>query len=149
LLPGLLHVEDRMSMAHGVESRVPFLYYPLVEFAATMPADVKFKDGTLKKILIDAMKDELPELVANRKDKMGFPVPLNDWVAGELKEFVFDLFHSGAADRPYFHREAILAALDENQMFSRKLWGLMSLELWHQEFHDQAGKFKKLVNNAA
>ena len=149
LLPGLLQVEDRMSMAHGLESRVPFLYYPLVEFAATMPADVKFKDGTLKKILIDAMKDELPELVANRKDKMGFPVPLNDWVAGELKEFVFDLFHAGAADRPYFHREAILAALDENQMFSRKLWGLMSLELWHQEFHDQAGKFKKLVNNAA
>ena len=149
LLPGLLQVEDRMSMAHGLESRVPFLYNPLIEFAAKIPADIKFKDGTLKKILIDAMKDELPELVVNRKDKMGFPVPLNDWVAGELKEFVFDLFHASAADRPYFHREAILAALNENQMFSRKLWGLMSLELWHQEFHDQAGKFKKLVNNAA
>ena len=45
LLPALLQVEDRVSMAHGLESRVPFLDHPLVEFAATMPADVKFKDG--------------------------------------------------------------------------------------------------------
>ena len=45
LLPALLQVEDRVSMAHGLESRVPFLDHPLVEFAATIPADVKFKDG--------------------------------------------------------------------------------------------------------
>ena len=45
LLPALLHVEDRMSMAHGVESRVPFLDHRLVEFAATVPADIKFQNG--------------------------------------------------------------------------------------------------------
>src|SRR5882762_5865562 len=53
LLPGLLQVEDRMSMAHGLESRVPFLDHPIVEFAATMPADIKFKDGSLKMILMN------------------------------------------------------------------------------------------------
>src|SRR5690606_19650113 len=50
-LPALLHVEDRMSMAHGLESRVPLLDHPLVEFAATVPADIKFKDGQLKRLL--------------------------------------------------------------------------------------------------
>ena len=94
------------------------------------------------------MSDELPDIVVNRKDKMGFPVPLNQWVGGELHDFVHDLFHR-AAERPYFNRDAIMAALDENQMFSRKLWGLMSLEIWHQTFHDKADKFKKLADSAA
>src|SRR5213075_1845975 len=51
LLPALLQVEDRVSMAHGLESRVPLLDHPLVELAATMPSDVKFKDGHLKHVL--------------------------------------------------------------------------------------------------
>ena len=51
LLPALLHVEDRMSMAHGLESRVPLLDHPLVEFAATVPADVKFAGGDTKHLL--------------------------------------------------------------------------------------------------
>ncbi|MDQ7779186.1 MAG: asparagine synthase (glutamine-hydrolyzing), partial [Planctomycetota bacterium] len=61
LLPALLQVEDRMSMAHGLESRVPFLDHPLVEFAATMPANIKFKNGTLKTALVEAMKHEIPD----------------------------------------------------------------------------------------
>src|SRR5262249_53724929 len=48
LLPALLHVEDRVSMANSVESRVPFLDHPLVEFAATMPSNIKFKNGSMK-----------------------------------------------------------------------------------------------------
>ena len=53
LLPALLHVEDRMSMAHGLESRVPFVDHPLVEYCATMPSNIKFQDGNLKRILIN------------------------------------------------------------------------------------------------
>ena len=56
LLPALLQVEDRVSMAHGLESRVPFLDHPLVELAATVPADVKFKDGTMKHVLRDGTR---------------------------------------------------------------------------------------------
>ena len=79
LLPALLHVEDRMSMAHGLESRVPLLDHPLVEFAATAPADVKFEAGNTKHLLKRALGHELPETILNRRDKMGFPVPLKEW----------------------------------------------------------------------
>ena len=60
LLPALLHVEDRMSMAHGLESRVPFLDHPLIELAATIPSNVKFRNGRLKNVLKDAMGEVLP-----------------------------------------------------------------------------------------
>lgn len=147
LLPALLQVEDRMSMAHGLESRVPFLDHPLVEFAATMPADVKFKNGTLKMALLNAMRHELPEMIANRKNKMGFPVPLNEWIKGELKEFVWNIFDSqNAKARPYFHQQEILKNLSSESGFGRKVWGLLSLELWHQEFHDKAHYFKNLIS---
>ncbi|MBI5740657.1 MAG: asparagine synthase (glutamine-hydrolyzing) [Nitrospirae bacterium] len=147
LLPALLQVEDRMSMAHGLESRVPFLDHPLVEFAATMPADVKFKDGTLKMALTNAMRQELPDIIANRKNKMGFPVPLNEWIKGELKEFVFDVFNAQPArNRAYFNHKEILNNLTSESNFGRKIWGLLSLELWHQEFHDKAHKYKQYLN---
>ena len=80
LLPALLQVEDRVSMAHGLESRVPLLDHPLVELAATMPADVKFKDGNLKHVLKTAFAPVLPDAVRSRRDKMGFPVPLQEWI---------------------------------------------------------------------
>lgn len=147
LLPGLLQVEDRMSMAHGIESRVPFLDHSLVEFAATMPADVKFKDGTLKKILSESLRDELPPEVLNRKNKMGFPVPLNDWIKTDLKDFVGDLFHSKKArERFYIDGQHLEASLANEKQFGRKIWGLLSLELWQQEFHDQASTFKKMAD---
>ncbi|HOO44706.1 MAG TPA: asparagine synthase (glutamine-hydrolyzing) [Deltaproteobacteria bacterium] len=145
LLPALLQVEDRMSMAHGLESRVPFLDHPIVEFAATMPADIKFKDGTLKKILLDAVRDDLPGIITSRKNKMGFPVPLNEWLQGELKEFIFDIFTSQKAkQRPYFNHKEILNSLQNEPKFGRKLWGLLSLELWHQEFHDKQLHYSSL-----
>ena len=63
LLPGLLQVEDRMSMAWGLESRVPLIEPKLVEFAATMPANIKFQDGTLKMVFVDTIKDLLPKSI--------------------------------------------------------------------------------------
>src|SRR5439155_3740304 len=74
LLPALLQVEDRMSMAHGLESRVPLLDHPLIEFLATVPADVKFEGGRMKHLLRRAYADVLPSAIADRRDKMGFPV---------------------------------------------------------------------------
>ena len=95
LLPALLQVEDRMSMAHGLESRVPFLDHKLIELAATIPADIKFKNGELKRLLVRAFDQILPSSIIERKDKMGFPVPLNDWMQGELKEFICGIFEHG------------------------------------------------------
>ncbi len=90
LLPALLQVEDRMGMAHGLESRVPLLDQELVEFVATIPADVKFKDGQAKHLLKHCFSNTLPRPITERRDKMGFPVPLKEWVNGELKDFVHD-----------------------------------------------------------
>ena len=148
LLPALLQVEDRMSMAHGIESRVPFLDHPLVEFAATMPADIKFKDGTLKMILTNTMRKELPTEILERKNKMGFPVPLNDWLGKELKEFVGDTFNSEKAKtRGYFNNSEIIKGFNTETKFGRKVWGLLSLELWYKQFYDNHNKFKQLLNN--
>ncbi len=150
LLPALLHVEDRMSMAHGLESRVPLLDHPLVEFAATVPSNIKFKDGMLKRVLINSMKHELPEEIIQRKDKMGFPVPFNEWLKKELRDFVLDTFSSKRArERDYFNNEEILKSISNETPFGRKTWGLLCLELWHQEFHDKNHSFKMLTKQFA
>jgi asparagine synthase (glutamine-hydrolysing) len=145
LLPALLQVEDRMSMAHGLESRVPLLDHPLVEFAATVPADMKFKDGNMKHLLKQVFAQELPGEILNRRDKMGFPVPIKEWFNLELRDFVMDTFSTMAAKhRPYINSQAVLNNFGQETQFSRKSWGLLSLELWHQQFHDKATEWRKL-----
>ena len=148
LLPALLQVEDRMSMAHGLEARVPFLDKPLVEFAATIPAIVKFPGGRMKHLLRNFAASYLPDNIINRRDKMGFPVPLKEWYSGELNGFVRDLFASKSArHRPYLSSEAISRNFDGGSQFSRKTWGLLSLELWHQNFHDKAPAFRAMLQS--
>jgi asparagine synthase (glutamine-hydrolysing) len=141
LLPALLHVEDRMSMAHGIESRVPFLDHGLVELAATIPSSIKFKNGELKRLLRVAFGDWLPPEILGRKDKMGFPVPLQLWTGngGRVREFVLDVFRSQAARQlPYLNAGFDIECLmSQENMFSRNLWALLSLELWQQQFHDR------------
>jgi asparagine synthase (glutamine-hydrolysing) len=147
LLPALLHVEDRVSMAHGLESRVPFLDHPLVELAATVPSNVKFKDGRMKHVLRNAMRSVLPESIATRTDKMGFPVPLQEWLTqpGSVREFVRDVLSTRQAlHRPLVDNRKVLAGIDREPRFGRKVWGLLCLELWQQRFHDQAASFKKI-----
>jgi len=149
LLPALLHVEDRMSMAHGLESRVPLLDHPLVELAATIPSNIKFENGQLKHLIKTSFKEYLPDAVNQRMDKMGFPVPLSDWIRGELKDFVQDIFHNNnARSRDYLKPDFNIQTLLETEgKFTRKVWGLLSLELWQQEFHDNSENFKKLRRN--
>ncbi len=145
LLPALLHIEDRVSMAHGVESRVPFLDHFLVEKAATIPSNIKFKNGTMKYVLKNAMKSYLPTSILERKDKMGFPVPLNEWLKGDLKDFVVDIFSSQRArQREFINTDEILKNMEKESKFSRKIWGLLCLELWYQTFQDKHHEFTKL-----
>jgi len=144
LLPALLQVEDRMSMAHGLESRVPLLDHPLVEFAATVPADMKFEGGNMKHLLKQVFANEMPAKILNRRDKMGFPVPLKEWFEGELKDFAMDNLSTMAAKhRPYINSEAVLSSFGKEVRFSRKTWGLMSMELWYQQFHDKAADWRR------
>ncbi|MCJ7531800.1 MAG: asparagine synthase (glutamine-hydrolyzing) [Anaerolineales bacterium] len=146
LLPALLQVEDRMSMAHGLESRVPLLDHPLIELAATIPSNIKFQDGNMKYIFKQVAKPFLPEIIVQRQDKMGFPTPLTEWIQGEANEFVCDIFSSAAAQsRALIDNRKVLEDLNSEQRFGRKIWGLLSLELWHQEFHDKQAQFKNYL----
>ena len=147
LLPALLHVEDRMSMAHGVESRVPFLDHSLVEFAATVPADIKFQSGNMKHMIKLAFQDVLPSSLLERRDKMGFPVPLREWFTDELHDMIQDIFRgSKSRNRDFVNYDAVLKNADNVGKFSRKTWGLLSLELWHQQFHDKKSHYRSLID---
>ena len=146
LLPALLQIEDRVSMAHGLESRLPLLDHPLVELAATIPSSIKFQAGNMKYILKEALRPLLLKPILERKDKMGFPTPLTDWIKGEARDFVYDLFSSRAAQsRDLVDNRLVLDSLSEESQFGRKIWGFLNLELWQQTFHDKEHEYKKLI----
>jgi asparagine synthase (glutamine-hydrolysing) len=111
-----------------------------------MPADIKFKDGTMKQVLKNAMRPVLPDIIVDRKDKMGFPTPLTEWLKGEAHEFVQDVFSAPRAQtRALVNNKLVLDGLQREPKFGRKAWGLLCLELWQQEFHDRESEFKNAV----
>lgn len=138
-LPALLHVEDRVSMAHSIESRVPLLDWRLMELVSTIPPDIKFAKGAMKPMLKKVAADYLPPKVHKRKDKMGFPVPLAAWLkSGVVRDFVMDTLGSRACRERGIYNPNVHQQLDQFVGTSaRQIWGLLSLELWFQTFHDQ------------
>ena len=137
LLPALFHVEDRVSMAVSLESRVPLCDYRLVELAATIPPTMKYSGGKTKYMLIKAIKDLLPKEIIHRKDKMGFPTPLNQWTKGPLKEYFLDILNSQKArERGLYNVNQIEQQMLKSPKFSRDLWGMLNIELWHRTFID-------------
>jgi asparagine synthase (glutamine-hydrolysing) len=136
-LPALLQVEDRMSMAVSIESRVPLLDHRIVDLVATMPPSMKFKGAEMKYILKRAIGDYLPPKILNRKDKMGFPVPLHLWAQKEAKEFIAaTLLSQKSKNRGIFDTTKAEKIITSQQPFSRQLWGMLSLELWFNNFID-------------
>jgi len=138
LLPALLHVEDRVGMAHSIETRVPFLDYRIIEFMTKIPPNIKFKGGDLKYLLKASIGKILTDKVLSRKDKMGFPVPLNKWMKNKkMLEFVMDIFSSSKArDRGIHDNNNIEKLIMNGKQFDRKLWALLSIELWQKKFID-------------
>ncbi len=137
-LQSLLHVEDRTSMAHGLESRVPLLDYRLIELMASIPPVTKFKNGQLKYLFRQAISELVPTAIQKRRDKMGFPVPLNIWLKSELREFAQDvLLGRTTRQRGLFNMAVLQTALEADRPFSRALWGALCLELWHRQFLDR------------
>lgn len=136
-LPALLHVEDRTSMAASIESRVPLLDHRIVEFMARIPPNIKFAGGRMKHLFKEAVRNTVPEVIFNRKDKMGFPTPLTQWTQGAASEFVRDVLLSRRArERGLFNPHAVEQALASEREFGRVVWGLLCLELWHRIFID-------------
>ncbi len=149
LLPALLQVEDRVSMAHGLESRLPYLDHPIVELAATMPPTVKFEGGRMKRVLVSALGDTVPRSIAHRQDKMGFPTPFNEWARGPANDFVMDVMTSGRAlARDVIDNRVVVDRMRGASAYGRDFWGFFSLELWQQQFHDRAAEFRSMASDA-
>tara|TARA_B100001093_G_scaffold353876_1_gene338320 strand:+ start:3726 stop:5618 length:1893 start_codon:yes stop_codon:yes gene_type:complete len=138
LLPALLQVEDRVSMNVSLESRVPFLDTRLVDLVTTAPPTLKFQGGKTKHLLKRSMGDLVPREILQRKDKMGFPVPIKEWMqGGVVREFVADtLLSSASRGRGVYSRSALERMITDPGVGGRQLWGALSLELWHLKFID-------------
>jgi len=136
----LLVKMDIATMANSLEARSPFLDHEVMDFCARLPAGYKLRGMQLKYLLKKAGKRLLPpETLARRK--MGFGVPVGNWMRGELRSWAEDLLLSPRAlKRGYFQPEALRQLVDghvegrEDRSF--ELWALLWLELWHQEFMD-------------
>ncbi len=136
-LPALLQVEDRTSMAFGLESRTPLLDHRICEFMARTPPVIKFRGGRPKHLFRKALQGLVPECIIDREDKMGFPVPLGSWLRGPLKDFARDLLlDRRARERGLLLPAVVEGLLDSEEEHGRALWGAINLELWHRTFVD-------------
>jgi len=145
----LLMKQDNMSMAASIESRVPFLDHPLVEFAVNIPAKFQLQGMSGKHILKKAVEDLLPHSIIYRP-KLGFPTPWSGWLAGpQLDSVESMLLEPRSIDRGLFKREAVARLFHEHRIRHRdnydRIWRLLNLEWWHRvclegESHDLPGK---------
>jgi asparagine synthase (glutamine-hydrolysing) len=141
-LPALLHYEDRNSMAHSIEARVPFLDYRLVEFIFSLPMNQIIRNGTTKFILRETMKGIIPETVRTRLDKMGFATPEDLWFREVLRDQVLEILNSRSfATRGYFNVGEVKKTFDRHckgeKNLSSTIWRWVNLELWFRRFIDQ------------
>ncbi len=137
MLPALLQVEDRTSMAVSLESRVPLLDHRIADLVTRMPPTFRFKGGDTKRVFREAVRHLLPETVFARRDKMGFPVPLAEWFRGPLRDFLADvLLSSRARQRGLYKMDGVERLILKEGKFGRQIWGLLCLELWFRAFVD-------------
>ncbi len=138
----LLVKVDIATMAHGLESRSPFLDHKFMEMTAKIPANLKLKGLNNKKyILKKALEKELvPKEILYRK-KMGFGVPIEHWFRNEMKDYMYEILLSDrAVNRGIFNKKAVKKLLDThintNINHAYRIWALITLEIWFQEFFD-------------
>jgi asparagine synthase (glutamine-hydrolysing) len=140
----LLVKVDIASMAHSLEARSPFLDHEFMEFAATIPFELKIRGSVKKYILKQALRGLLPQSILHRP-KMGFGVPIDRWLRQELRELVSDtLLSSRARDRGYFDAAVVRRMVNEHIQAKANwhylLWTLLMLELWHRTHIDGDGE---------
>jgi asparagine synthase (glutamine-hydrolysing) len=133
---------DRMAMANSLEVRSPLLDHHVIEFAASLPPEMKYRGRTSKYLLKRYAERRVPASVIHRP-KMGFSIPLAAWLRGEMRPMAEDLLLSRRAlGREYFNASAVRDLWTSHQEGRRNhahhLWALMVLELWHRQFIDQS-----------
>jgi asparagine synthase (glutamine-hydrolysing) len=140
-LPELLRYEDRNSMAHSIEARVPFLDYRLVELLFALPSRELISAGKTKDVLRRALGDLLPPTVRERRDKLGFVTPEKRFMREELGDVAEDAFASRSfAERGFVDAAAVRERLRRHRAgqldAGMELWRALNLELWAREFLD-------------
>ena len=132
---------DRMTMANSIEARVPFLDHKLVEAALRIPASFKLSGSVSKYVLKEAVRGLVPDAIVD-KPKQGFDVPMGRWLKGELRQMLTDvLTDPRTRQRGYFNQRVVDSLVSEHMRgrrdHSRRLWELLTLELWHRMFVDR------------
>jgi asparagine synthase (glutamine-hydrolysing) len=130
----ILYKTDRMSMAHSLEVRPPFLDPRIVDFAASLPANLKIRGFQQKFLLKQLMRDKLPASVITRK-KTGFDIPAHDWFRGALRELLMDTLQSETIESTGIFDADAIHSVVRDHMERRinagyHLWGLLTLFLW-------------------
>jgi asparagine synthase (glutamine-hydrolysing) len=142
-LPTLLHYEDRSAMAHGIETRVPFLDHRLVEYCMRLPGTLRIHAGVTKAPLRHAMNPRLPRAVARRIGKLGYPEPLIHWLRGEAHRQVEEVLLSPRTRaRGLLNLEAVERDLRAHRTGTNRMipiYRALTLEIWFRLFVDGEG----------
>src|SRR5262249_54185357 len=130
----LLMKQDQMSMACSIESRVPFLDHPFVEFAAGVPRHMKIRNGEAKYILKKAVEDILPRDIIYRR-KMGFPPPLRQWLLEPRADGLLKMLTDPAGFlATYVDTRKLTDLLERHRLGSvdatDRIWRLLNLQIW-------------------
>lgn len=135
----LLHWEDRNSMAHSIEARVPFLDHPLVEFSLSLGNAHKFDGAVTKKVLRAGMADVLPDEIVNRHDKLGFATPEQAWFRGPLKGEIIDGVEATLRRFPGLLNAKATRTMRDQMLngampIDFTLWRIVNLGIWGERF---------------
>jgi len=136
-----LEYNEKMSMAHALELRVPFCDHRLIEFSARLPMNLKVRGFKNKALLKETLRGFLPDAIIDRP-KLGLHAPVGIWLQSELKPLVANLLSKETVERRgYFRYEAIDNMINLHQIgkrdFSWQLWMLLILEVWHRMYLDR------------
>ncbi len=138
----ILVKSDRMSMAHAVEVRPPFLDHRIVEFASTLPTDFKIRGARQKYLLKELMKARLPASIVQRK-KIGFDIPAHDWLRGTLRTMMMETLTAAEEEHSDLFcfetiRNYMQLHLSKRINIGYHLWGLVILFLWMKRWNIQS-----------
>jgi len=138
----ILVKSDRMSMAHSIEVRPPFLDHRLIEFAAGLPGHMKIRGKQQKVLLKELMREKLPASILQQK-KVGFDIPTHEWFRGPLRGLLMETLESAEAEHGELFRFDTIYELTKLHMnrsinLGFHLWGLMVLFLWMEEWKIQS-----------
>jgi asparagine synthase (glutamine-hydrolysing) len=136
-----LNYTDKLSMATGVEVRVPFLDMELLEFSTTIPPSLKMKGNTTKYILKKVMEKYLPHEVIYRS-KVGFGAPVREWILNDLENKINqDLSEKAIRQQDIFNAQEIRELIEQNKSgkidASYQIWGLLAIDSWLRQFIDK------------